>query len=49
MLDNFLTFCTLFGKDTQIFLDGDGKEYYRHEGFFPEEDLIKVLEEKGVK
>jgi len=34
---------------TQIFLDKDGKEYFRHEGFFPEEELIKVLKQNGVK
>ena len=34
---------------TQIFLDSEGKEYFRHEGFFPKEDLIKVLKQKGVK
>jgi thioredoxin 1 len=34
---------------TQIFLDADGKEYFRHEGFFPEEELYKVLEQGGVK
>jgi len=34
---------------TQVFLDENGKEYFRHEGFFPEEDLIKVLNLKGVK
>ncbi len=34
---------------TQIFLDGDGNEYFRHEGFFPEEELYKVLEMGGVK
>jgi thioredoxin 1 len=34
---------------TQVFLDKDGKEYYRHLGFFPEEELIKVLKQKGVK
>ena len=34
---------------TQVFLDRDGKEYFRHEGFFPEEELIKVLNQKGVK
>ena len=33
---------------TQIFLDKEGKEYYRHEGYFPKEDLIKVLKKKGV-
>jgi len=34
---------------TQVFLDKDGKEYFRHVGFFPEEELIKVLNQKGVK
>ena len=34
---------------TQVFLDKDGKEYFRHEGFFPKEELIKVLQQKGVK
>lgn len=34
---------------TQIFLDESGKEYFRHVGFFAEEDLIKVLQQKGVK
>ncbi len=33
----------------QIFLDGNGKEYFRHVGFFPEEDVITVLKMKGVK
>jgi thioredoxin 1 len=34
---------------TQIFLDENGKEYYRHEGFFPEEELVKILASGGVK
>lgn len=34
---------------TQIFLDENGKEYYRHVGFFPEEELVKILQIKGVK
>jgi thioredoxin 1 len=34
---------------TQIFLDENGKEYFRHEGFFSIEDLYPVLEEGGVK
>jgi len=34
---------------TQVFLDKDGKEYFRHEGFFPKDELIKMLKEKGVK
>jgi len=34
---------------TQVFLDKEGKEYFRHEGFFPKEELVKVLKQKGVK
>lgn len=33
---------------TQVFLDKDGKEYFRHEGFFPREQLEKILKQKGV-
>jgi len=34
---------------TQVFLDENGKEFSRHVGFFPEAELIKVLQSKGVK
>ncbi|MDD2524690.1 MAG: thioredoxin family protein [Endomicrobiaceae bacterium] len=34
---------------TQVFLDKDGKEFFRHQGFFPKEDIVKVLEKGGVK
>ena len=34
---------------TQVFLDKEGKEYFRHEGFFPKDELIKILQQKGVK
>jgi len=34
---------------TQVFLDKDGKEFFRHVGYFPEEELVKVLQQKGVK
>ena len=34
---------------TQVFLDNNGQEYFRHEGYFPEEDVVKVLNEKGVR
>jgi thioredoxin 1 len=34
---------------TQVFLDESGKEYFRHVGFFPEEELVKILQQKGVK
>ena len=33
---------------TQVFLDKDGKEYYRHEGFFAKEELVKILAMKDV-
>jgi thioredoxin 1 len=32
-----------------VFLDKDGKEYYRHLGFFPKEEIIKVLQLKGIE
>ena len=34
---------------TQVFLDENGKEFFRHVGFFAEEEIIKVLKTKGVK
>ncbi|MDD4765120.1 MAG: thioredoxin family protein [Anaerovoracaceae bacterium] len=34
---------------TQVFLDKDGNEYFRHLGFFPKEEVIKVLQQQGVK
>lgn len=34
---------------TQVFLDENGQEYFRHVGFFPEEELVKVLRQKSVK
>jgi thioredoxin 1 len=34
---------------TQVFLDRDGKEYHRHEGYFPFEELLKILEKGGVE
>lgn len=34
---------------TQVFLDKDGNEYYRHQGYFPKEELVKILEMKGVE
>ena len=34
---------------TQIFLDKDGKEFFRHMGFFPKEEIAKVLEKQGIK
>lgn len=34
---------------TQVFLDGEGREYFRHEGYFPKEELVKILRMKGIK
>jgi thioredoxin 1 len=33
---------------TQVFLDENGQEYFRHVGFFPLEELVKILNQKGV-
>jgi len=33
---------------TQIFLDGSGKEIYRHKGFFSKEDILEKWKEVGV-
>ena len=34
---------------TQVFLDKNGKEYFRHEGYFPKDELVKVIKIQGVK
>lgn len=34
---------------TQVFLDKDGREFHRHEGFYPEEEIDKILMGKGLK
>lgn len=34
---------------TQIFTDAKGVEFFRHEGFFSEEEVVNVLKKKGVK
>ena len=34
---------------TQVFLDFNGKELMRHEGFFPEKDIDTFLQSKGLK
>jgi thioredoxin 1 len=33
---------------TQVFLDAEGKEFFRHEGYFPEEEIHKLLQKQGV-
>jgi thioredoxin 1 len=34
---------------TQVFLDEKGKEFFRHEGFYPEKEIDKLLQSKGLK
>ncbi len=34
---------------TQVFLDKDGKEFFRHEGFYPEAEIDKILQKRGLK
>jgi thioredoxin 1 len=34
---------------TQVFLDDNGRELMRHEGFFPEKDIDAFLQSKGLK
>ena len=34
---------------TQVFLDKNGKEYFRHQGFFAKDELVEVLKMQGVK
>lgn len=34
---------------TQVFLDGDGKEFSRHEGFLPEASIDTLLVARGLK
>jgi thioredoxin 1 len=34
---------------TQVFLDKNSKEYFRHEGYFPKNDVVKVIKMQGVQ
>ncbi len=35
---------------TQVFLDKEGKEFHRHEGFYPKEEIMKIVDSKmGIK
>lgn len=35
---------------TQIFLDKNGKEFHRHEGFYPKEEIKKIVDQHlGIK
>jgi thioredoxin 1 len=33
---------------TQVFLDEKGVEFHRHEGFYPKEDIDKLLQARGL-
>lgn len=33
---------------TQVFLDSNGKEFFRHEGFYPETEIDKLLAKQGL-
>lgn len=33
----------------QVFLDKDGKEYFRHKGYFSTEEVVNILKIKGVE
>ena len=33
---------------TQVFMDMNGKEFFRHEGFFSEEQIDKLLKKQGM-
>ncbi len=34
---------------TQVFLDKDGHEFHRHEGFYPLEQIESLLRDRGLK
>ena len=34
---------------TQVFIDKNGKEFFRQVGFFPKEAILELLKKKGVK
>jgi thioredoxin 1 len=38
----------VFVIPTQVFLDRKGKEFYRHIGYFPYEEIVPVLEKMGL-
>jgi thiol-disulfide isomerase/thioredoxin len=39
----------IFAIPTQIFFDKNGKELFRHEGFYPKADILAKLKEWGLK
>lgn len=39
----------IYAIPTQVFLDKNGKEFFRHVGFFPQAEIEKVLAKQGVR
>jgi thioredoxin 1 len=33
---------------TQVFIDQSGREIFRHVGFFPKEEILQMLKDKGI-
>lgn len=33
---------------TQVFLDENGVEFFRHEGFLPKDEIVKIFKDKGL-
>lgn len=33
---------------TQVFIDQNGKEIFRHVGFYPKNEILEMLKEKGI-
>lgn len=33
---------------TQVFIDQEGKEIFRHVGFYPKHEILEMLKEKGI-
>jgi len=33
---------------TQVFIDASGKEVFRHEGYYPKEDILAAFKEHGI-
>ena len=34
---------------TQIFFDKKGEEFFRHEGFYPKEDILRKFKDQGIE
>ena len=38
----------VFGIPTQVFLDGNGKEFHRHIGYYDYDSIVPVLKKAGI-